>query len=167
MGFDAQTQQQSSRYYGYDAAGRQTSAIDDIDPSQNQHHDYDQLDRLTGSQRGEPQTSRTDYSYDLSGNRTEKIKDNAALHSYSTDANSNRLQSQSGAQTVSYSYDPAGNLTGDGTFNYTYNAAGRKITTTNTTTGQTTSYGYDALGQRIAKTNAENTPNTSTTSKAT
>jgi len=157
MGFDASTQLPDSRYYGYDAAGRQTSAIDDVDPKQNQRHDYDQLDRLTGSQRGEPQLSRTDYSYDLSGNRSEKIKDNATLYSYSTDPNSNRLQSQSGAQTASYSYDPAGNLTSDGSFNYSYNAAGRRITTTNTTTGQTTSYGYDPLGQRITKTNAGNT----------
>ncbi|HEY8035568.1 MAG TPA: RHS repeat-associated core domain-containing protein [Methylobacter sp.] len=158
MGFDPQSQMPDSRYYGYDAAGRQTSAIDDSDPKQNQRHDYDPLDRLTSSQRGEPQTSRTGYSYDLSGNRTEKIKDNATLYSYSysTDANSNRLQSQSGAQTVSYSYDPAGNLTSDGTFNYSYNAAGRRITTTNTTTGQTTNYGYDPLGQRISKTNSGN-----------
>ncbi|MGZ4012547.1 MAG: RHS repeat-associated core domain-containing protein, partial [Flavisolibacter sp.] len=74
-------------------------------------------------------------------NRSEKIKDNATLYSYSTDPNSNRLQSQSGAQIASYSY----------------NAAGRRITTTNTTTGQTTSYGYDPLGQRITKTNAGNT----------
>jgi len=157
MGFDAQTQLQGGRYYGYDAARRQTSSIDDIDPSLNQHHDYDQLDRLTSSQRGEAQISRIDYSYDLSGNRTEKIKDSATLYSYSTDANSNRLQSQSGAQIVSYSYDPAGNLTGDGSYSHSYNAAGRKITTTNTATGQTTHYGYDALGQRITKTNAGNT----------
>jgi RHS repeat-associated protein/uncharacterized repeat protein (TIGR02543 family) len=157
MGFDASSQMPDSRYYGYDAAGRQTSAIDDSDPKQNQRHDYDPLDRLTSSQRGEQQTSRTDYSYDLSGNRTEKIKDNATLYSYSTDANSNRLQSQGGAQTASYSYDPAGNLTGDGTFSYSYNAAGRRIATTDTTTGQTTHYGYDALGQRISKTNAGNT----------
>ncbi|MGZ8222758.1 MAG: InlB B-repeat-containing protein [Methylobacter sp.] len=157
MGFDAQSQMPDSRYYGYDAAGRQTSAIDDLDPNLNQQHDYDQLDRLTGSQRGEAQISRTDYSYDLSGNRSEKIKDNAILYSYSTDANSNRLQSQSGAQTVNYSYDPAGNLTNDGTYSHSYNAAGRRIATTNTTTAQTTSYGYDALGQRISKTNAGNT----------
>jgi len=157
MGFDASTQMPDSRYYGYDAAERQTSAIDDIDPKQNQLHDYDQLDRLTSSQRGEPQLSRTDYSYDLSGNRTEKIKDSTTLHSYSTDPNSNQLQSQSGAQTVNYSYDPAGNLTSDGTYSHTYNAAGRRIATTNTATAQTTHYGYDALGQRITKTNAGNT----------
>ncbi|EGW21445.1 RHS repeat-associated core domain-containing protein [Methylobacter tundripaludum] len=157
MGFDAQSQMPDSRYYGYDAAGRLTSAIADSDPSLNQRHDYDQLDRLTGSQRGEPQLSRTDYSYDLSGNRSEKIKDTTILHSYNTDPNSNRLQNQSGAQTVSYSYDPAGNLTSDGTFSYSYNAAGRRIATTNTTTAQTTNYGYDAIGQRVTKTNAGNT----------
>ncbi|TAK64711.1 RHS repeat-associated core domain-containing protein, partial [Methylobacter sp.] len=157
LGFDAQSQLPNSRTYGYDAAGRQTSAIDDIDPQLNQQHQYDQLDRLTSSQRGESAQSRTDYSYDLSGNRTEKITDSATLHSYSTDANSNRLQSQSGAQTVSYSYDPAGNLISDGTYSHSYNAAGRRIATTHTATGQTTQYGYDPLGQRISKTHLGNT----------
>ncbi len=137
MGVDAQTQLQDSRYYGYDAAGRLIDEIDDSDPNLNQRHEYDQLDRLTGSQRGEAQTSRIDYSYDLSGNRTGKIKDNTSQYSYSTDANSNRLQSQGGAQTVSYSYDPAGNLSSDGRFSHSYNSAGRRIATTDTATGQT------------------------------
>ncbi|TAK59874.1 colicin D domain-containing protein, partial [Methylobacter sp.] len=151
LGFDPNSQLLNSRYYGYDAAGRQTSAIDDVDPKQNQHHEYDPLDRLTSSQRGEPQLSRIDYSYDLSGNRTEKITDSTTLHSYSTDPNSNRLHSQSDAQTVNYNYDPAGNLTSDGSFSHSYNAAGRRTASTNTATGQTTGYGYDALGQRITK----------------
>jgi RHS repeat-associated protein/uncharacterized repeat protein (TIGR02543 family) len=157
MGFDASTQLPDSRYYGYDAAGRQTSAIDDSDPKQNQRHDYDQLDRLTSSQRGEPQLSRIDYSYDLSGNRSEKITDTTSLHSYGIDPNSNRLQSQSGAQSVSYGYDPAGHLTNDGTFTHSYNAAGRRTACTNMATGQTTGYGYNALGQRISKTLNGNT----------
>jgi len=155
LGFDAKTQLPDSRYYGYDAAGRLTDAIDDVDPQLNQHHAYDELDRLTGSRRGEPELSRIDYSYDLSGNRTEKIKNSTTQNSYSTDANSNRLQSQGGAQTASYSYDAAGNLTGDGTFSYSYNAAGRRIAATSA--GQTVSYGYDGLGQRITKTVAGNT----------
>ena len=157
MGFDAQGQQLDSRYYSYDAAGRLTDAIADSDPSLNQHHDYDPLDRLTSSQRGEPQLSRTDYNYDLSGNRTEKITDTTTLYSYSTDPNSNRLQSQGGAQNASYSYDPAGNLTSDGRFNHSYNAAGRRIATADTATGQIISYGYDPLGQRISKTAAGTT----------
>jgi len=53
LGFDAKTQLPDSRYYGYDAAGRLTDAIDDVDPQLNQHHAYDELDRLTGSRRGE------------------------------------------------------------------------------------------------------------------
>ena len=157
MGVDAVTQLQDSCYYGYDAAGRLIDEIDDTDPNLNQRHDYDPLDRLTGSQRGESALSRIDYSYDLSGNRTGKIKDNASQYSYSTDPNSNRLQSQGGAQTVNYSYDPAGNLTGDGRFTHSYNAAGRRIATTDTATGQTVNYGYDAFGQRVSKTNGGNT----------
>jgi YD repeat-containing protein len=74
------------------------------------------------------------------------------LHSYSNEANSNRLQSQGGAQTLNYTYDPVGHLTGDGRFNHTYNADGRRIASTNTATGQITGYGYNALGQRISKT---------------
>ncbi|MEK7412888.1 MAG: RHS repeat domain-containing protein, partial [Planctomycetota bacterium] len=107
LGFDATTQFADTRHYGYDAAGRQINAIDDIDHQLNQYHDYDGLDRLIGSQRGEPALSRIDYSYDLSGNRTGQMRDNATLYNYNTDPNSNRLQSQGGAQTVSYSYDPA------------------------------------------------------------
>jgi RHS repeat-associated protein len=112
---------------------------------------------LTGSQRGELNLSRTNYAYDLSGNRTEKINDNITLHSYSTDPNSNHLLSQGGAQTVNYSYDAAGNLTHDGTYSHSYNAAGRRIASTSTATGQATRYGYDALGQRITKTLNGNT----------
>ncbi|TAK64343.1 RHS repeat-associated core domain-containing protein [Methylobacter sp.] len=156
MGVDANTQQPNSRTYGYDAAGRLTHAIDDSDPHLNQQHHYDELDRLTGSERGESAQSRTDYSYDLSGNRSTTITGNTSLSNYSIDPNSNRLLSQGGAHTVNYSYDPTGHLTGDGSFNHTYNAAGRRIASTNTATGQTTGYGYNALGQRISKTSGAN-----------
>ncbi len=152
LGFDTLSQQPDSRTYGYDAAGRQTSAIDDTNPSLNQRFEYDPLDRLTSSERGESAQGRTDYRYDLSGNRSEKITDNSTLDSYSTDPASNRLQNQGGAQTVHYSYDPTGNLTGDGNVSHSYNAAGRRIASTNTAAGQTASYGYNALGQRITKT---------------
>jgi RHS repeat-associated protein len=150
LGVDAKTQQPDSRTYGYDAAGRLTDAIDDNDPSLNQQHAYDELDRLIGSERGELQISRIGYAYDLSGNRTENIQDNTTQYRYSTDANSNRLQSQSGAQAVNYSYDPAGHLTGDGTVSYTYNAAGRRISVT--AANLNASYTYNAVGQRVTKT---------------
>jgi RHS repeat-associated protein len=153
LGFNA-GQLPNSRHYGYDAAGRLIQMTDNSNPGLNQQHDYDGLDRLTGSERGEPAQSRIDYSYDLNGNRTGKVLDNTTTYNYDTAANSNRLQSQSGAQAFNYSYDELGNLTGDGTFthSYGYNAAGRRYLTTVNATGQTIGYGYNALGQRVSKT---------------
>jgi RHS repeat-associated protein/uncharacterized repeat protein (TIGR02543 family) len=150
LGVDTKTQQPNSRIYGYDAAGRLTNVLNDSDPSLNQRHVYDELDRLIGSERGELQISRTDYGYDLNGNRTEKSQVNATLSSYSIDPSSNRLHSQSGAQAANYSYDPAGHLTGDGAVSYTYNAAGRRISAT--APNLNASYAYNALGQRVTKT---------------
>jgi RHS repeat-associated protein/uncharacterized repeat protein (TIGR02543 family) len=150
LGVDAKTQQPDSRTYGYDTAGRLTGVLDDSNPQLNQRHGYDELDRLTSSERGELQTSRTDYAYDLNGNRTEKVKDNTIRYSYSIDANSNRLYSQSGTQTLNYNYDPTGNLTADGTVSYSYNAAGRRISAT--AANLNAGYTYNALGQRVSKT---------------
>jgi RHS repeat-associated protein len=150
LGVDVKTQQPSSRTLGYDAAGRLTDALDDSDPQLNQHYLYDELDRLTSGERGELQISRTDYSYDLNGNRTGKIQDNTAVTNGTIDPSSNRLQSQSGAQTVNYSYDPMGSLTADGPVIYTYNAAGRRISAT--AANLNAGYTYDALGQRVTKT---------------
>jgi len=150
LGVDRQTQQPSSRTYGYDAAGRLTAAIDDSDPQLNQHYGYDELDRLTSSERGEPVQSRTDYAYDLSSNRTGKTQDNTTVTNGTIDPSSNRLLSQSGAQAVNYSYDAAGSLTGDGTVSYSYNAAGRRISAT--ASNLNAGYTYNALGQRVTKT---------------
>jgi RHS repeat-associated protein/uncharacterized repeat protein (TIGR02543 family) len=155
LGVDEKTQQPDSRTYGYDAARRLTDVLDDSNPQLNQRYLYDELDRLTSGERGELQISRMDYSYDLSGNRTEKITDTTTLNSYSTDPNSNRLHSQGGAQAVNYSYDPAGHLTGDGTVSYSYNAAGRRISAT--AANLNANYTYNALGQRITKTVNGNT----------
>ncbi|WP_051961843.1 RHS repeat domain-containing protein [Methylobacter sp. BBA5.1] len=145
LGFNA-AQLPNSRHYGYDAAGRLIQMTDDSNPGLNQQHDYDGLDRLTGSERGEPAQSRIDYSYDLNGNRTSKILDNATTYNYNISASNNRLQSQSGAQAVSYSYDKMGLLVSDGTHSYSYNPEGRR-----TSVIGVISYGYNALGQRVKK----------------
>lgn len=138
LGFDAATQLADTRYYSYDRAGRLIDAIDDVDPALNQHYDYDELDRLIGSQRG------------AMASRTGTTQDDAVVENYHTAADSNRLQSRSGAKNVSYSYDAAGNLLSDGVFNYRYNAAGRLVAAAGA--GQTIGYGYDAIGQRVGKT---------------
>jgi RHS repeat-associated protein/uncharacterized repeat protein (TIGR02543 family) len=150
LGFDSQSQQPDSRTYGYDAAGRLTDVLDDRIPQLNQRHGYDELDRLTASERGGLQISRTDYRYDLSGNRTEKIQDNTTITNGTIDPSSNRLLSQSGAQSVHYSYDSMGSLTADGTVSYKYNAAGRRIGAT--AANLNARYTYNALGQRVTKT---------------
>ena len=148
LGFNA-AQLPNSRHYGYDAAGRLSQITDDSNPSLNQQHDYDGLDRLTGSERGGPAQSRIDYSYDLNGNRTSKVVDNTTTYNYDISASSNKLQSQSGAQAISYSYDRMGLLLSDGTYSYGYNPEGRRTSVTGA--GLTVSYGYNPLGQRVKK----------------
>jgi RHS repeat-associated protein len=148
LGFNA-AQLPNSRHYGYDAAGRLIQTTDDSDPGLNQQYAYDGLDRLTGSERGEPAQTRVDYSYDLNGNRTGKVVDNTTTYHYDISAGSNRLQSQSGAQSITYSYDPMGLLLSDGTFSYGYNPEGRRTSVTGA--GLTVSYGYNPLGQRVKK----------------
>lgn len=155
LGFDSLGLASDNRYIGYDAAGRVTDIIADSDAQLNQRHEYDHLDRLTGSQRGETAPRRTDYRYDLSGNRTGKNRDvgtaTAVDITYSLDPVSNRLAGQSDNTTlVNYSYDLAGHLISDGTFNYTYNAAGQR--TAASAAGLNAGYRYNALGQRIGKT---------------
>ncbi len=133
----------------YDAAGRITDLTHAIDASSDQQHDYDGLDRLIASTQGLPIQNTYGYTYDLSGNRTGKAQ-NSNTETHAIDPGSNRLQGTSGSENKAYSYDAAGNLTGDGTFIYGYNAEGRRISAT--ATGQSISYGFNALGQRVSKT---------------
>ncbi len=151
LGIDAQSQRPDTRHYGYDAAGRITDILSETDPHLNQNHDYDGLDRLITSRQGETVVlSRFDYAYDLSGNRTGKVLNNSTAETYTIDPGSNRLQAKSGAQTRNYSHDAAGNLTGDGTITFTYNAEGRRISATAPTLNAV--YAYNALDQRVKKT---------------
>jgi RHS repeat-associated protein len=149
LGLDAQSQQPEALTYGYDAAGRVTDISHAVDASTDQHHDYDSLDRLVATDQGLPLARMFEYAYDLSGNRTSKVQ-NSNTETHTIDPGSNRLQGTSGSENQAYSYDAAGNLTGDGTFIYTYNAEGRRLSAT--ATGQAISYGYNALGQRVSKT---------------
>lgn len=71
---------------------------------------------------------------------------------YTVDTASNRMQSASGLDARSYSYDAAGNTLSDGTRTYTYNDSGRLATATHN--GVTTSYVYNGLGERVKKSSA-------------
>ncbi len=86
------------------------------------------------------------YDYDANSNRTQKAVD-SNITSYQVASNSNRLNSiASNAQ----SYDATGNLTSNGTLQFSYDAAGRLVQA-QTSTGLYR-YGVNAHGQRVSKT---------------
>ena len=62
----------------------------------------------------------------------------------------NTLNQYSSVGGVSQSYDQKGNLTGDGTWTFTYDAENRLKTASKS--GSSVSYSYDGIGRRISKT---------------
>jgi RHS repeat-associated protein len=98
---------------------------------------YDALNRLTGA--GYSTGEVYGYEYDAVGNRT-VMTDTVDVHSYTYES-ANRLTSADG---VAYTWDARGNLTGDGTFTYEYNGAGRMVRAESVTA--TVAYTYTAAG---------------------
>lgn len=136
-----------SRQLSYDAASRITG-YKDTDMNYDQNYTYDAVNRLLGVST--PST-KTDYSYDANGNRTQLIA-GGKTNTSTLDAASNRLLKISQAATVvkNYSYDAAGNIVGDGANNFTYDGRGRLIKAVGSF--GTESYSVNGLGQRVAKT---------------
>ena len=133
--------------YGYDDAFRITSISDLADASKTWTYGYDTLDRLNSAAK----TGQTiGYTYDTNGNRLGQTGTQTATYTISSD--SNRISSITGMPSRTYSYDAAGNATGDGTNSYTYTDAGRLSSVTRS--GVTTAYVYNALGQRVKKSNS-------------
>ena len=136
--------------YSFDAAGRITLVADSQSSAGHQNHSYDHLDRLTKTTLGPAAspTATVTYGYDLTGNRTNRTV-NGASTGHAIAATSNRLTGLTGATVRSFTWDAAGNLTGDGSATFAYDSAGRR--TGATIAGQTWSYAYNALGQRVKK----------------
>jgi RHS repeat-associated protein len=131
--------------YAYDASGRLTSLV----------------------HSGGTSLLSFDYAYDRAGNRLAKT-DPAGSHTfvydelyrltqasapvggpqerYAYDANTNRVGSHLSA---AYTYDVAGRLTADATFDYSYDANGNLIRRVERTTGAITTYSYDPDDQLI------------------
>ena len=86
------------------------------------------------------------FSYDANGNRTVFTEDGMP-YAYTSQANSNRILSTAGPQAKTYSYDAAGNITGDGTHTYAYDDRGR-LTSVNATLA---TYQHNGQGQRVKK----------------
>jgi RHS repeat-associated protein len=132
------------RTLNIDAVGR----IDAMQHSNNvmysQGLGYDALNRLTNFASG---TQSGTWSYDSAGNRLSSNVNAGPLTQNVIAAGSNRLVQVGGSP---WSYDAAGNLLSDGQITHTYDAAGRRVTTTHPITGVSTHH-YDAFGRRVEK----------------
>ena len=93
---------------------------------------YDGLQRLIGAV--ESPGSSYAYQYDLAGNRTQVAANGATTQQHTYDA-ANQVQG--------WTYDAAGNLTGDGTSTNSYDALGRLTAGTSGAQGSTYSYNGD------------------------
>ena len=124
---------------------------------------YDTLRRLSGDQLGDPASwsnRKTSYTYDNNDNIVSKKFTFSGTtpqqhHVYTYDQ-SNRLSSWSlnGASPTNYSYDPAGNRTGIGSEQRTFDARNRLLTST--ANGGTT-YSYGARGTTETETSSAGT----------
>ncbi len=112
---------------------------------------YDPLNRLTGAYYSSGEVF--EYAYDAVGNRLAMTKttplDETTVTTYTYDAANRLLVSHSPGHLVTYGWDDRGNLTHDGTFTYTYNAAGRMVRAQSVTA--TLVYTYTADGLRVGQ----------------
>jgi RHS repeat-associated protein len=111
---------------------------------------YDSLNRLSSALAKDLSSAtlwNPTFSYDRWGNMSCSGSGLCTSVSYST-ANNNRLAS---VATHTASYDAAGDLTGDGTQTYQWDAEGHLTQVYNSVTGTTSTFTYNALGQRVGK----------------
>lgn len=136
--------------YGYDDAFRITSITDPGNSALSWTYGYDSRDRLTSASRtGLSQT----WTYDANGNRL--TQGGTTSTTFTPATTSNRLSSTSGAVVRTYGYDNAGNTTSYAGRTFTYNDAGRLVSTT--ASSVTTTMAYNALGQRVKKSSPSGT----------
>ena len=109
-------------------------------------HTYDSLNRLLTSVATGSSTYNLTFSYDRYGNMTCTGGTGLCTSmTYDTTNNNNRLLKIGSA---SVTYDAAGNVTGDGTYTYQWDAEGRLASVGGFATA---SFTYNALGQAAEK----------------
>lgn len=106
---------------------------------------YDSLSRVNSMSASGNQCTGLTWSYDAWGNRTDQTNTGGNCTSFHIAAATAKNQ----LPAPPYSYDAAGNLLGDGTYNYTYDAENRLKSASSTGTAAT--YFYDAQGHRAEK----------------
>jgi RHS repeat-associated protein len=155
--------------YTYDAAGNRTTKKNVLGIGQNldEKHSYDALNRLVGTQRGTldgngniTATYSQGWTLDQLGNWT-GFNDNGTSQNRTTDAANEVGTVTQGGTGTTMGYDANGNMTFDGTYNYTYDAWNRLVKVTQTTgvnTATIATYAYDGNNYRVSKTVGTATP---------
>lgn len=149
----------------YDAADNLIRSADSV--AGKSSYNYDPLNRLVAACYGVDEC--TDgardfirYAYDANGNRTWEKRPTGST--WSLYGPTNELQASLTAPaeyplaaptTHTYTYDPDGNLTSDGTTAYTWSAAGKPLTST--AAGKSTTYTHTGDGRRATSTTAGRT----------
>ncbi len=127
--------------YAYDRNGQATGATEAVDgTTRTVSYSYDGLGRVAGSSVsfGAGGTTTYAYTYDLVGNRTGVAVNGVATQTRSYDG---------GGQVVGWAYDDAGQLTDDGTRQYTWDPLGQLASVTQG--GVTTLYAYTGDGDLL------------------
>ncbi|RYH61851.1 MAG: hypothetical protein EON54_09805, partial [Alcaligenaceae bacterium] len=169
--------------YQYDAAGRISTLSQNLwqpasanpqdntitQASQTWTVQYSPAGRIAGFTKTTAANTPVDtatFQYDANGNRTASTRDLAGTstsRTYGGDAAHNRLLGfaqttsaggNSATSNVTYQYNTAGDLLGDGLTSYHYDSEGR-LDSASTGEGEdapTTKYAHNALGQRVFKT---------------
>ena len=115
-------------------------------------YSYDGVQRLTGV--NETLGAAYGYAYDLAGNRTDAYLNGVDTQRTAYNGASEAVSVTTPGGVLKPSYDAAGNLTGDGSAGYSYDALNR-LTTLTPGTGSPTpsaSYGYNGDGVLVGQT---------------
>lgn len=138
-------------HYTYDANGNITKIVDssDTDSARTVNYTYDDLNRLTTATATDVAAGQSTYShtytYSNIGNFTNKS--DVGNYSYSSTGKANPHAATT-INSVTHTYDDNGNLTDDGTWDYTWDYKNRLIEADDGT--DTMTYAYDHTGQRVS-----------------
>jgi RHS repeat-associated protein len=133
----------------YDLSGRtdvlsHTNAVDAVFAGYD--YDYDFSGLLVGETRrhqDDRHAQEIRYGYDLTGQLIEALFEKQDDEKYRYDLNGNRQQAQVGSESLSYATGPANQILSDGTFTYTYDGEGNRLTKVRMSDGQVTKYVWD------------------------
>ncbi|MFC1751357.1 RHS repeat-associated core domain-containing protein, partial [Pseudomonadota bacterium] len=132
-----------SKQLSYSNTGNITAIQEPGNAANDTTYGYDKLHRLT-DYTGTNSTQL--LAYDANGNRLAQIINDKG-YGYSSDGDSNQLQSSMGPTQKIYQDNANGNITHDGRYSYNYDARNRLINVDNSY-----HYAHNGLGQRIQKT---------------